>query len=116
MKNLGLFVTFYMNLHTRIRSQAQKLGLRLRLHQKVAAPQAPAPAPQHCLHEANTRFALIHACWCSVRVLYYCYYYYNNIGSELYIYRAEYIVMALNSCALNHCQLKRSVEIREAEL
>jgi hypothetical protein len=48
MKNLGLFATFYMNLHTRSRSQAQKLGLRLRLwlHQKVAAP--PAPAPQHC--------------------------------------------------------------------
>jgi hypothetical protein len=43
MKNLGLFVKFYMNLHSR--SQAQKLGLRLRLHQKVAAP--PAPAPQH---------------------------------------------------------------------
>jgi hypothetical protein len=35
-----------MNLHTRSRSQAQKLGLRLRLHQKVAAP--PALAPQHC--------------------------------------------------------------------
>jgi hypothetical protein len=42
MKNLGHFVTFYMNLHTR--SQAYKLGLRL--HQKVAAPTAPAP--QHC--------------------------------------------------------------------
>jgi hypothetical protein len=38
-ENLGLFVTFYMNLHTR--SQAKKLRLR----QNVAAP--PTPAPQH---------------------------------------------------------------------
>jgi hypothetical protein len=43
MKNLGHFVTFYMNLHTRSRSQALKLGLQL--HPKVAAQ--PAPAPQH---------------------------------------------------------------------
>jgi hypothetical protein len=40
---LGLFGTFYMNLHTRSRSQAQKLGLGL--HQKKAA----TPAPQHLL-------------------------------------------------------------------
>jgi hypothetical protein len=54
MKNLGFFVTFYMNLHTRSRSQAQKLGLRL--HQKVAAP--PAPAPQHWSQDFDPRFSV----------------------------------------------------------
>jgi hypothetical protein len=49
MKNLGLFVTFYMNLHTRSRSRSQAKKLGLRLYQKVAAPPAPAPAPQHWL-------------------------------------------------------------------
>jgi hypothetical protein len=43
MKKLGFFVTFYMNLHTRSRSQVKKF----RLQQNVAAP--PALAPQHCL-------------------------------------------------------------------
>jgi hypothetical protein len=40
------FVTFFKNLHTRLRSRGKKLWLRLQ--QKVAAPPAPAPAPQHC--------------------------------------------------------------------
>jgi hypothetical protein len=41
VKNLGLFVTVYMNLHTR--SQAKKLWLRFQ--QKVAP--TPTPAPQY---------------------------------------------------------------------
>jgi hypothetical protein len=54
MKNFGLFVTFYMNLDTRSRSQHKKLRIRLQLHQqKVAAP--PAPAPQHCFTEKSKK-------------------------------------------------------------
>jgi hypothetical protein len=44
MTNVEFFVIFYMNLHTRSRSQAKKLWLRLRLQQKVAPTPAPQPA------------------------------------------------------------------------
>jgi hypothetical protein len=44
MTNLGLFETFYVNLHTR--SQTKELWVRL-APAKFAAP--PAPALQHCL-------------------------------------------------------------------
>jgi hypothetical protein len=40
-----VFVTFYKNLHTRLRSRSRAKKLWLRLQQKVADPPAPAPAP-----------------------------------------------------------------------
>jgi hypothetical protein len=44
-QKFGDFVTFCKNLHTQLRSRTKKLWLRLL--QKVAAPAAPALAPQH---------------------------------------------------------------------
>jgi hypothetical protein len=43
MKNLGLFVTFYTNLHTRSRSPAKQLQLRLQ-HKVAAPPVLPGPS------------------------------------------------------------------------
>jgi hypothetical protein len=41
MKNMGLFVTFYKNFHTRSRSQDKNIGSGS--SKNVAAPPAPAP-------------------------------------------------------------------------